>query len=973
MTPGRHTTRVILVSLLLALPLSGAGAHAAAARSESARARPRDSDTQLPLSAFYEMQVDPIHGHVFVTGGAGTSSIVVLDFQGNIVTTIDGESSASGMTMSPDGRTLYVALIGGTLIDEIDTTTLSRTGSLPLGPLTATGALETAAGLLWFGYGVCGENQGVGIGSVNPSTGRVKKYIGQSYPFYCPRLTTSPTDPDLLMGWVGGLQPPEYWKYDASTTPPDLLLHGFLDDLTYNNDAAISPDGSKFLPAAWGVAAILEYNLADMTRDFTDYATAGGPIAIDVTPIKGGYLAAGAVAYVGADVYVFPFGVTTATFTYDFPYPAPALAGNGLAFAPDGTALFAVSEDGNYQGIEVFHVIDAPLAASSTLSISSSPEPAHLGDQVTVDGSLSFADGSDPSDWSIHVLRANPDGSVTTFPDLVTDSSGAFSFLDSPPSGGAFVYTAAYDGDPFHSPASATVTQHVTNPTAAADFNGDGYEDLAVGVPGEDTGYAVTDAGAVSVIYGSANGLSSVDNQWLDTTTAGCGLDALSDTFGWSTAAGDFNGDGFSDLAVGVPYREVDPRIDAGAVCVLNGGPKGLTATGSHLWDQNQLGIDTADGHDVFGYAVATGDLNGDGFDELVVGVPGESLGSVSDAGAVQVVYGSVTGLSVAGSQFWNQDSPSINDASEADDVFGFSVATGDFDADGFADLLTGIPGENNGAITDGGAASVIYGSAAGLTSDGDQFWTQNSTDIKDLSEAGDVFGFAVTTGDFDGDGFADMGSGVPFENNGSITDGGGVNVIYGTTSGLAATGNQWWNQNSTDINDSAEAYDSFGYSIAAGDFDGDGFDDFVSGTAGENNGVILDGGAANVIYGTPAGLNATGDQFWTQNSSGIEDSSEEGDLLGYTVTAGDFGNGPEDDLVLAATFESLGSVTAAGAVNVVYGTPTGLNSANDQFWNQDSTDILDTAEAYDEFGFGLSFGPGTAPGRLPIPLLGRG
>jgi hypothetical protein len=136
--------------------------------------------------------------------------------------------------------------------------------------------------------------------------------------------------------------------------------------------------------------------------------------------------------------------------------------------------------------------------------------------------------------------------------------------------------------------------------------------------------------------------------------------------------------------------------------------------------------------------AAALADFNGDGIDDLVVGVPGENLGATADAGVVDVLYGSESGLSDGTSQQLTQALP------EAGDGFGSAVATGDFNGDIFTDLAVGVPGENLGATADAGVVEVFYGGGGGLPGVGDQLLRQGAAGMAGAAEAGDRFGAAL-------------------------------------------------------------------------------------------------------------------------------------------------------------------------------------------------------------------------------------
>ena len=265
----------------------------------------------------------------------------------------------------------------------------------------------------------------------------------------------------------------------------------------------------------------------------------------------------------------------------------------------------------------------------------------------------------------------------------------------------------------------------------------------------------------------------------------------------------DFNGDGQADLAIGAPGE----NGSRGVVQVLYGSSGGLTAAGSQLWSQDSAGIaGTAEADDFFGEALAAGDFNGDDRADLAIGARGEN----TEAGVVHALYGSAGGLTATGSQLWSQDSPGILGIAEPVDGFGLTLAAGDFNGDGRADLAIAAPQENISA----GVVHVLYGSAGGLTATGSQLWCQDSPGIAGAAEFEDNFGAALVAGDFNSDGRADLGVGALGENDFA----GVVHVLYGAAaSGLTAAGSQLWSQDSPGIAGVAEARDFFGNALAAG------------------------------------------------------------------------------------------------------------------------------------------------------------
>ena len=202
------------------------------------------------------------------------------------------------------------------------------------------------------------------------------------------------------------------------------------------------------------------------------------------------------------------------------------------------------------------------------------------------------------------------------------------------------------------------------------------------------------------------------------------GAPEAGDRLGSSLALGDFDGDGAPDLAAGAPYEDVNNNSvsDAGGVSVFYGSysaswgmdlPSGAGPPVGQFFDQDATSFETAQADDHFGEALAAGDFDGDGRDDLAIGVPDENVGGDLNAGIFHVLYGSSAGLSVGGDQAFTLDDAALPGDAQAYDYFGEAVAAGDFDGDGRDDLAISAPGEA-GRNTTGGGVYVMYGGLPG-------------------------------------------------------------------------------------------------------------------------------------------------------------------------------------------------------------------------------------------------------------------
>ncbi|TLS46933.1 hypothetical protein FE633_07580 [Streptomyces montanus] len=430
--------------------------------------------------------------------------------------------------------------------------------------------------------------------------------------------------------------------------------------------------------------------------------------------------------------------------------------------------------------------------------------------------------------------------------------------------GGLLTFTAA----------TATAGDSVHHPVA--DFNNDGYGDVAYSA-----GYATVGgkrgAGQIVALYGSASGVTSTKRATISQNTTGVpGNAETGDGFGWVSAYGDFNSDGFDDLAVSAPYEDVDGDTDGGTVLVAWGSASGLSGA-------TTVKDPAVSSHDRWGAALAAGDFDGDGTEDLAVGSSSNRVyvfkGGISKTGTYGGRYSFTTDIQsgggagtinlTAGDANGDQRTDLVVDGYETDSDYGWNtnfyvpgsasgldaasarelkrgVITGiaDVNGDGFGDIVTGQDwdpakaGSGDPSMPEtstGGKVHIIYGSADGPATT--VAVTQDSGNVPGSSERGDFFGSELSLGDINGDGYADLAAGAPGENLNSVVNTGAVTVLYGSASGLdTSSGYQYFAQSSYGVPGTDEKDDLFGGEVKLTDVNGDGKADLTVGAYGEND-----------------------------------------------------------------------------------------------------------------------------------------
>ncbi|MER5361903.1 WD40 repeat domain-containing protein [Streptomyces sp. NPDC002785] len=442
MRTRRISAATSLAVLFSSVVLVGGAANPAAA----------DSSKILPAASVGDIVADGVHKRVFISDPTG-GKVLVTDYNGAVVATISSLPGVTGLELSADSGTLYAGVRGADSIAAIDTSALVESARYATGANTHPAYPALAGGKLWFGYGAAAAGN---IGSIDLSGAEPVVTLDQepNHTWYAaPTLASTPGAPGTLAAGIEGLSPAALAVYDvASGTATRTAAVSAGSNL---NDLALSPDGKQVVVASGSPYYHQVYRTSDLTAD-TNYPSGAYPDAVDIAP--DGTVAAGIDGSYNPDVYVYRQGTTKPIRTYDFPNTGNSsgsdlLVSAGLAWAPDTSRLFAVTE--NSKGVRSLRVLTDAVKSATTVTVSA-PAKSALGKKLTVTGRVK-SEGAFPAGAKATVTRTDiesPKGK--TLPAVTLKSDGSFSFTDTPTAGGQVTYKVSYAGDATHSAASGS-------------------------------------------------------------------------------------------------------------------------------------------------------------------------------------------------------------------------------------------------------------------------------------------------------------------------------------------------------------------------------------------------------------------------------------------------------------------------------------------------------------------------------------
>ncbi len=475
---------------------------------------------------------------------------------------------------------------------------------------------------------------------------------------------------------------------------------------------------------------------------------------------------------------------------------------------------------------------------------------------------------------------------------------------------------------------------------SVGDVNGDGIDDFAIGASsaGHNGRY---DSGSTYIIYGKAGGLdASIDLASLERSA---GFRIYGDEYDLSgrsvSGVGDVNGDNIDDIIIGATGERPN-----GSTYVVFGKSENFTDNIdlSTLTVSDGIRIASERGVYLSGISVASGDVNGDDVNDIIIGASGPGSGSEGDAkGSTYVVFGKGEGFTGNINLHDVVASRGIDgfrlDGEAAGDFSGYSVASGDFDGDEMDDIIIGARRADSSDVSDSGATYVVFGKDSSFG---------GAIDISSIADLGGTVGLRIngeaandqsgysvaSAGDINGDGKDDIIIGAPFAdpNGNSDSDSGSSYVVFGkdrSTNGVIELSAIAMGEGGFRI-DGGSAGDQSGTSVSsAGDFNNDGYDDLIIGARYADSNGVSDDGSSYVVFGKASGFSGTLD-LSTLGDAGfrIDGGSANGQSGASVASAGDVNGDGYDDIIIAGS---------GGASHIVYGRATSVSIEGEAYFGE--------------------------------------
>ncbi len=421
----------------------------------------------------------------------------------------------------------------------------------------------------------------------------------------------------------------------------------------------------------------------------------------------------------------------------------------------------------------------------------------------------------------------------------------------------------------------------------------------------------------------------------------------------------DFDNDGFDDLVIVDARATSDFRSNAGLVFIAPGSPTGPRLNRSQTLGQTIAGVPGhANADDFFGIAWTSGRFNADAYDDLAVCAPGERVSGLDSAGAIIVFPGSRTGLVPAQSRLFSRATvgvPGLPSAGERWCLNG--LAAGDFDRDGYDELVVASTDTRVGGFDEAGAFTVLLGSSVGLRGTGARSITQNSIGVVGAPEADGHFGGnGMAVGDFNGDGFDDLTVGAIGVTVAAVDDAGARYLFFGGPNGLRTTGSQIVTANSLGVPGDPVTSGNFGEGDpAVADWNRDGFDDLLVADPRAEVGLLVGAGQVHLLRGSASGVVAAGGKLVHRNVHGVPGAAAPLEQFGFVdAVSADFDGNGRTDVALGGARMHDGIAFNRGGFFVFRGTSTTLGTAGSSYFTQDTPGVPGVADADRYFSWGI-------------------